>query len=426
EPPVAQGASNPCRCSPAFPNRHGGQVPFPVGSAARHAGMVVVMAGLLGSLLAAPVGARHQDQAGLSQVQDKLDAIAKVLADARADADQVARALVQADRDLAAARAARVKAERRYRRARARRAQAMREALLAKLEVDAQQALIDRRARETYVNSAPSMVLTLLADADSIADLLDRTKLLGEVAAAANAELAGLVEARVEAEEASQRAAAAERSAADAKAVMRARAAEFEQIRAVRVAAKRALEHKIASLQVRQASLRRQSTRILGTIRAEEAARRRAAQAAANRAGSRQGPTFLHEDEHGPAGSSAASFQRLTPTAKRLYGLVARIFDIHAIGGWRPTGSVPGSDHPRGRALDVFVSYPSAQGRALGWRVATWAAHNAWALDVKYVIFSGRIWTGDEGWHAYRHPSDPCNCNPTLRHDDHVHISVRS
>ena len=120
----------------------------------------------------------------------------------------------------------------------------MREALLAKLEVDAQQALIDRRARESYVNSAPSMVLTLLADADTIADLLDRTKLLGEVAAAANAELAGLVEARVEAEEASQRAAAAERSAADAKAVMRARAAEFEQIRAVRAAAKRALEHR--------------------------------------------------------------------------------------------------------------------------------------------------------------------------------------
>jgi hypothetical protein len=40
------------------------------------------------------------------------------------------------------------------------------------------------------------------------------------------------------------------------------------------------------------------------------------------------------------------------------------------------------------------------------------------------VIFNGRIWTRGRGWHAYRHPSDPCNCNPTLRHDDHVHISV--
>ena len=111
-------------------------------------------------------------------------------------------------------------------------------------------------------------------------------------------------------------------------------------------------------------------TRILGAIRAEEAARRRAAQAAASRTDGGNGPTIVHEDVHGPAGPSAASYQRLTPTAKRLYGLVTRIFDIHAIGGWRPTGSVPGSDHPRGRALDVFVSYPSAQGRALGWRVA--------------------------------------------------------
>jgi hypothetical protein len=49
------------------------------------------------------------------------------------------------------------------------------------------------------------MVLALLADADTIADLLDRTRLLGEVAEASNAELAGLVEARVEAEEASRR-----------------------------------------------------------------------------------------------------------------------------------------------------------------------------------------------------------------------------
>jgi septal ring factor EnvC (AmiA/AmiB activator) len=403
-------------------------VPFPIRSAVRRAGILLLVAGALSSLLLSPVHARHQDQPELSQVQAKLDAIAKILADARADADQVARALVQADRDVADARAALAKAERRYRQARNRRAQAVREATLAKLEVDAQQALIDRRARETYVHSTPSMMLTLLADADTIADLLDRSKLLGEVAKAANAELAGLVDARVEAEDARQRAAAAEQAAREAKAVMRARTAEFEQIRSARAAAKRTLERKIAVLQVRQGSLRRQSTKILDAIKAEEATRRRAAQAAASRArqaGSSQGPMVLHEDEHGGAGPTAASYQRLTPTAKRLYRLVTRIFDINAIGGWRPSGSVAGSDHPRGRALDVFITYPSVQGRALGWRVANWAAGNAWALDVKYVIYNGRIWTGNQGWHSYRHPSDPCNCNPTLRHDDHVHISVQ-
>ena len=404
-------------------------MPFAIRSAARRTGLLVVAVSMLGFLLASPAQARHQDRADLSQVQGKLDAIAKVLADARADADQVARALIQANHDVATARAALAKAERRYREARNRRAEAVREAMLAKLEVDAQQALIDRRARETYVNSTPSMLLTLLADADTIADLLDRSKMLGEVAKAANAELAGLVDARAEAEAASQRAAAAEQAAAEAKAVMRSRTAELDQIRAARAAAKRSLERKITVLQIRQDSLRRQSTRILRAVRAEEAARRRAAQAAARArqaAAGGNGPTILFEDEQGVPGPSTASYQRLTPTAKRLYGLVSRIFDIHAIGGWRPTGSVPGSDHPRGRALDVFVSYPSAQGRALGWRVANWAADNAWALDVKYVIFNGRIWTGNQGWHSYRHPSDPCNCNPTLRHDDHVHISVRS
>jgi septal ring factor EnvC (AmiA/AmiB activator) len=185
------------------------------------------------------------------------------------------------------------------------------------------------------------MVLTLLADADTIADLLDRSKLLGEVAKAANAELAALVDARTEAQGASQRAAAAVEAAREAKAVMRARAAEFEQIRAARAAAKRTLERKIAVLQVRQDSLRQQATRIVGAIRAEEAARRRAAPAVVTRArqaGGGQGPMILDEDEHGAAGPSAASYQRLTPTAKRLYGLVTRIFDIHAIGGWRPPG----------------------------------------------------------------------------------------
>jgi hypothetical protein len=119
-------------------------------------------------------------------------------------------------------------------------------------------------------------------------------------------------------------------------------------------------------------------------------------------------------------GPNTASYNYLTPNGKRIYGLVVRTFDVHSIGGWRPYGSVPGSDHPRGRAIDVMTW----SNRSLGWRIATWASGNAWALNVKYVIFNGRIWTRGRGWHGYRHPSDPCNCNPTLRHDDHVHISV--
>ena len=124
-------------------------------------------------------------------------------------------------------------------------------------------------------------------------------------------------------------------------------------------------------------------------------------------------------------GPNTPSYQKLTPTAKRLYGTVAQTFRVRSIGGWRAVGSVEGSDHPYGRAIDVMIDYPSAQGRVQGQRIAKWAVAKAEAFDVKYVIFHGRIWTRSRGWHGYRHPLDACNCNPSLRHDDHVHISVR-
>jgi hypothetical protein len=124
-------------------------------------------------------------------------------------------------------------------------------------------------------------------------------------------------------------------------------------------------------------------------------------------------------------GPDSPSYRRLTPTAKDLYAVMREIFGVRTVGGWRETGSVAASDHPKGRAIDAMVDHPSPKGRALGWRIAKWAVANAGTFDVKYVIFNGRIWTSGRGWHGYRHPSDPCNCDPTLRHDDHVHISVR-
>jgi septal ring factor EnvC (AmiA/AmiB activator) len=395
--------------------------------AAKRATILLLVAIPLVLPSASPVDA-HSDRAELSRVQRNLDAVRRVLADARADADRIARALVQADREVTQARAALRVATANYQAAQAARAQAVLAAARAQLEVDAQQAVIDRRARATYVNNTPSAMLTLLVDAEGIGDLLDRSKLLDNVAKAANNELAALIDAKTEADAAQQRAIAAEQHARDQEAHVRDRAAELEQVRAARAAAKRVLERKVARLQVRQGALRAASARIIRKVQAEEAARQRAA-AAARQAASRgrpSGPTVLADEGGGGGGPDTASYQRLTPTAKRLYSLVVRTFDVHAIGGWRPSGSVPGSDHPHGRAIDVMVGYPSSDGRALGWRIATWAAGNAGALEVKYVIFNGRIWTPGRGWHGYRHPSDPCNCNPTLRHDDHVHISVRS
>jgi septal ring factor EnvC (AmiA/AmiB activator) len=392
--------------------------------------VLVLVVALLAPGLLVPAQAGQQDRAELSQVQRKLDRIRRVLKNAQADASEVAAALEQADRDVAEAQAALAEAERRYRAARAARHQAVLEATRAKLEVDAQQAVIDRRAYATYVNSGASTMLTLVVDADSVADLLDRSKLLDNVAKAANGELQALVDAKVAADAARRRAEAAERQAAEEKAQMRERAAELAAVRAARAAAQQAMERKIGTLQARQGWLATRSTRLIRRIKAEEAARRRAAEAArlarlarlARQRAAASRPTVISSDDDGGygGGPDTASYNYLTRNAKRLYGLVERIFDVHSIGGWRPYGSVPGSDHPKGRAIDVMTW----SNRSLGWRIANWAVGNRGALGVKYVIFNGRIWTRSRGWHAYRHPSDPCNCNPTLRHDDHVHISV--
>jgi len=399
-------------------------------AALRRPVLLVLVAALLAPLLVVPAGAGPQDRAELSQVQRNLDHLRRVLRNAKADAADLAVALEQADRDVAEAQVALAEAQRRFQAAQARRRQAALEAARAKLEVEAQQAVIDRRAYATYVNSGASTMLTLVVDADSVGDLLDRTKLLDNVAKAANTELQALEDAKVAADAARRRAVAAEQQASAEEARMRARAAELEAIRAARAAAQEALERKIGSLRARQGSLAARSTRLIRKIKAEEAARRRAAERArrarlarlARQRAASSGTTVLSNDSDGGslAGPNTTSYNYLTPNAKRVYGLVVRIFDVHSIGGWRPYGSVPGSDHPKGRAIDVMTW----SNRSLGWRIANWAVGNAWALDIKYVIFNGRIWTRSRGWHGYRHPSDPCNCNPTLRHDDHVHISV--
>ncbi|HEV3463281.1 MAG TPA: hypothetical protein VG846_04790, partial [Actinomycetota bacterium] len=166
-------------------------------AAPRRTTVLVLVAALVAPLLVAPASAGQQDRAELSQVQRKLARLRKVLENAKADAADLAAALEQADRDVAAAQVALAESQRRFRAAQARRRQAVLEAARAKLEVEAQQAVIDRRAYATYVNSGASAMLTLVVDAESVGDLLDRSKLLDNVAKAANTELQQLVDAKV-------------------------------------------------------------------------------------------------------------------------------------------------------------------------------------------------------------------------------------
>lgn len=89
-------------------------------------------------------------------------------------------------------------------------------------------------------------------------------------------------------------------------------------------------------------------------------------------------------------------------------------FGIKTIWGFG-SGSVPGSDHPRGLALDFMINNISG-GKATGDAIAAFVIANATALGVKYVIWQRRIWQNG-AWKPYH------GFNP---HIDHVHVSFNS
>lgn len=85
------------------------------------------------------------------------------------------------------------------------------------------------------------------------------------------------------------------------------------------------------------------------------------------------------------------------------------------VGGWRAVGSVPGSDHPKGLALDFMV-----ENKAKGDQIAAYAIANEDRLDITYIIWYERWRQNGKDWEPYTHPS---GSNDTLAHKDHVHLS---
>ena len=127
-----------------------------------------------------------------------------------------------------------------------------------------------------------------------------------------------------------------------------------------------------------------------------------------------------------PSGSAAE--RGLQPAALRALRCVKAAFPwITSMGG---VGNRPNtSDHPAGRAVDFMIpSWNTTEGRARGWQVARWLQTHATELNVKYVIYDDHVWRAyrpSQGWTPYTHPNGPTS-NPTLRHLDHVHLSVQS
>lgn len=106
---------------------------------------------------------------------------------------------------------------------------------------------------------------------------------------------------------------------------------------------------------------------------------------------------------------------------------------IHSIGCWDEHAWNPRSDHPKGRACDLFPTpaghFPEGDELRNGWQIANWLRTNAEPLDIAYIIWQGRIWTpttrDQEGWgRSYNGGGIYDTTDATGGHYDHIHMSV--
>ncbi|WP_214404790.1 hypothetical protein [Pseudonocardia lacus] len=107
---------------------------------------------------------------------------------------------------------------------------------------------------------------------------------------------------------------------------------------------------------------------------------------------------------------------------------------IRSITCWDEHAWNPSSDHPHGRACDLFPTrageFPAGQDLANGWRLASWLRANAEPLQIMYLIWQGRFWSpttpDDNGWgRPYTGGGIYDATDATGGHFDHLHLSIR-
>ncbi len=133
-----------------------------------------------------------------------------------------------------------------------------------------------------------------------------------------------------------------------------------------------------------------------------------------------------------PAARQAMQANCLTPRANAMWDAIKLVFGPLPAGGFAPggvtTGHMPGSAHYEGRAIDFLYRPVTATSLRHGWVLAQWAEAHATQLQIATVIFDDRVWTPGtwtaRGWERYTVPEGPTT-NPTLLHQDHVHIDVQ-
>lgn len=146
----------------------------------------------------------------------------------------------------------------------------------------------------------------------------------------------------------------------------------------------------------------------------QEVANREAAQRERELQQNQSGPSFSSSVSYDFSGKSRKyGLQHVTPNVARAADYWGSKYGIGSIGGWREHGSVPGSDHPKGRALDFMINNVK-NGKSRGTALANDLIRNYKQWNIKYVIWNRYIWTPSRGWHRYNGPSP---------HTDHVHAS---
>ena len=109
-------------------------------------------------------------------------------------------------------------------------------------------------------------------------------------------------------------------------------------------------------------------------------------------------------------------------------------FGTQSLGGFAPggvrDGHMEGSAHYDGRAVDVFFRPISEESRNRGWAMAHYLVAQAARLDIRTVIYDGRIWTAGwrsgDGWRRYSPDTSGASAETAaiLEHRDHVHVDV--
>lgn len=111
---------------------------------------------------------------------------------------------------------------------------------------------------------------------------------------------------------------------------------------------------------------------------------------------------------------------QVTPQLTQLVNVLAPMFDIKTVGGYRDSATDP-HGHPAGLAADFMVPLTPA-GKAQGDALVAFAQAHARELAIDYIIWYQRIWSvarADEGWRPMEDRG-----SATANHLDHPHINV--